>query len=119
MLFFLAIVEYHGTHKNDEAKSQRCIMDETARKRLKEARVNAGLSLRDLAAQTDISPSQLSQIERGKSEPSVSSLFKLVAALGISLAEVMGGEANEGTVKTGEVVATAHRQGAQLCDFPL
>jgi len=94
-------------------------MDETARKRLKEARVNAGLSLRDLAAQTDISPSQLSQIERGKSEPSVSSLFKLVAALGISLDELMGGEAIDGTVKPEEMSSTQLRAEASSAKSPV
>jgi transcriptional regulator with XRE-family HTH domain len=53
--------------------------------RLREARERSGLSLRQLAKRLDISPSALSQIETGKSRPSVRTLYAVVSELGISL----------------------------------
>lgn len=65
-------------------------MDVAARGMLSQARKDLGLSLRELAQRTGISASQLSQIESGKSEPSVSSLFSLVSELGLSLDDLIG-----------------------------
>jgi transcriptional regulator with XRE-family HTH domain len=53
--------------------------------RLREARERSGLSLRQLAKRLEISPSALSQIETGKSRPSVRTLYAVVSELGISL----------------------------------
>jgi transcriptional regulator with XRE-family HTH domain len=58
---------------------------------LRARRTAKGLSLRALARELDISPSALSQIETGKSRPSVSTLYAIVSALGISLDELFGG----------------------------
>ena len=49
------------------------------------------LSLREVARRLNISPSALSQIETGKSRPSVSTLYAIVTELGISLDELFGG----------------------------
>ena len=49
--------------------------------RLKELRQSAGLSLRELARQADVSPSLVSQIENGKSRPSVSTLYSFARLL--------------------------------------
>lgn len=56
-----------------------------ARQRLREARMEAGLSLRELGRRLGVSASLLSQIENGRSDPSVSSLYALVTELGLSL----------------------------------
>ena len=48
-------------------------------------RERRGLSLRDLTRQTGLSASLLSQIERGVTEPSISSLRKIAEALGTSI----------------------------------
>ena len=61
------------------------MMNDEARSRLREARQAAGLSLRDLGRRVGVSASLLSQIENGKSDPSVSSLYALVSELGLSL----------------------------------
>ncbi len=53
--------------------------------RLREARERAGLSLRQLAQRLSISASALSQIETGKSQPSVRTLYAVVSELSISL----------------------------------
>jgi transcriptional regulator with XRE-family HTH domain/uncharacterized RmlC-like cupin family protein len=61
--------------------------DEVAR-RLREARERTGLSLRQLAQRLDLSASALSQIETGKSRPSVRTLYALVSQLNLSLDEL-------------------------------
>jgi len=60
-------------------------MHAEARARLKKARLDAGLTLRELAQSIGVSTSLLSQIERGQSEPSVSSLYALSSRLKLSL----------------------------------
>src|SRR4051794_11939450 len=52
--------------------------------RLRAERDRQGLSLRKLAGKLQISPSALSQIETGRSRPSVSTLYAIVSELGIS-----------------------------------
>lgn len=56
--------------------------------RLKKFRQNAGLSLRELARRADVSPSLVSQIENGKSHPSVSTLYSFAQLLNVSVDEL-------------------------------
>jgi transcriptional regulator with XRE-family HTH domain len=56
--------------------------------RLRELRTGAGVSLRALAALLGISPSAVSQIERGVMRPSVSRLIAYVGAIGVPLSAV-------------------------------
>ena len=56
--------------------------------RIREERVSRGVSLRTLAAQVGVSASMISQIETGKSQPSVSTLYAITSALGVSIQEV-------------------------------
>lgn len=60
--------------------------------RLRARREEQGLSLRELARRLGISPSAVSQIETGKSRPSVSTLYSIVTELGMSLDELFSGE---------------------------
>ena len=60
--------------------------------RLRERRHELGLSLRELADRLGVSPSLISQIERGRANPSVSTLYALVAELGVSLDEMLFNE---------------------------
>jgi len=53
--------------------------------RLKEIRQELGWSLRDLAAKTDVSPSYLSLIERGRTVPTLPKIHRICNALGISI----------------------------------
>lgn len=53
--------------------------------RLREARQQQQLSLRDLAARADVSPSLLSQIENGRSNPSVMTLHNIATALDVPI----------------------------------
>src|SRR3954471_24869046 len=56
--------------------------------RVREERQRAGLSLRGLARTIGVSASMLSQIETGKTRPSVNTLYAITSALGISIEEV-------------------------------
>ena len=53
--------------------------------RIRQARLDRGLSLRGLARQIGVSASLVSQIETGKSQPSVSTLYAITTALSISV----------------------------------
>lgn len=56
-----------------------------AASRVRTYRQRRGMSLRKLAETAGLSPSLVSQIERGRTEPSISSLRKLAEALSISI----------------------------------
>ncbi|WP_457208806.1 helix-turn-helix domain-containing protein, partial [Nocardioides sp. P5_C9_2] len=56
--------------------------------KLRAARQQAGLSLRELARQLSVSPSFLSQMENGKSQPSVATLYSIAQVLEVSIDEL-------------------------------
>jgi transcriptional regulator with XRE-family HTH domain len=56
--------------------------------RLREERQRRGVSVRSLARELGVSASLISQIETGKSQPSVSTLYAITTALGISVEAV-------------------------------
>lgn len=60
--------------------------------RLREERVKAGISQRELARRLGLSPSLISQLESGLSKPSVGTLYAIVTELGLSLDRVIRGE---------------------------
>jgi transcriptional regulator with XRE-family HTH domain len=53
--------------------------------RIRQARLERGTSLRALAREIGVSASLVSQIETGKSQPSVSTLYAITTALGVSV----------------------------------
>jgi transcriptional regulator with XRE-family HTH domain len=57
--------------------------------RLRARRQERQLSLRDLAGRLGVSPSLISQIERGRARPSVSTLYAIAAELDVSLDELL------------------------------
>jgi len=57
--------------------------------RLRAARTARGLSLRELAGRLAVSPSLISQIETGRSNPSVSTLYAIADELDVSLDELL------------------------------
>ena len=74
--------------------------------RLRQARTERGMTVRGLARMVDLSASLISQIETGRSSPSVSTLYAITAALDISIEDVFSagsprrsatGEAPNGT----------------------
>ncbi|WP_426990377.1 helix-turn-helix domain-containing protein [Pseudarthrobacter sp. Y6] len=57
--------------------------------KIRHARKQLGLTLTELAAQCNISPSFLSQIERDLTRPSVATLHRLAVALGLPMSEML------------------------------
>ncbi|HEX5838617.1 MAG TPA: helix-turn-helix domain-containing protein [Anaerolineales bacterium] len=60
--------------------------------RLRELREARNISMRALATRSGLSANALSMIERGKASPSVSTLYKLADALGVSITSFFGSE---------------------------
>lgn len=67
------------------ADDPRPLSIENVGRRLREQRERRKMSLRELARRIELSPSAISQIETGKSLPSVSTLYAIVTELGVSL----------------------------------
>ena len=65
---------------------------ENLAERLKWARQKAGLSLREVSRQLGVSASFVSQIENGKSTPSVATLYSMAQLLGVTIDELFSGE---------------------------
>ena len=63
--------------------------------RLREERVKAGISQRELARRLGLSASLISQLESGQSRPSVGTLYLIVTELGVSLDDVIRGEESD------------------------
>jgi transcriptional regulator with XRE-family HTH domain len=57
--------------------------------RLRTAREQKNIGLRELARRLGVSPSLISQIETGKSEPSINTLFAIVSELELSVNEIV------------------------------
>lgn len=60
--------------------------------RLREERIKAGISQRELARRLGLSASMISQLESGLSKPSVGTLYAIVTELDLSLDRVIRGE---------------------------
>jgi transcriptional regulator with XRE-family HTH domain/quercetin dioxygenase-like cupin family protein len=63
--------------------------------RLKRIRLKAGLTLRQLARKANVSPSFVSQIENGKSQPSVATLYTFAQLLDVSIDELFDQRSGE------------------------
>lgn len=79
--------------------------------RLRSAREEQGLSLREVARRLDISASALSQIETGKSRPSVKTLYAIVSELGLSMDELFAEPGAERETAAPSAPATAPNGG--------
>ena len=66
--------------------------------RLRAARERAGLTLREVARRTRLSPSFLSQVERDQVSPSIGSLKQVANALGVRVADLLAEPAASGGV---------------------
>lgn len=75
------------------------------------------MSLRKLAVELGISPSALSQIETGRSQPSVGTLYSIVTELGLSFDELFAAEAGDGRARpTGSVTGASTRARSRGAD---
>lgn len=87
----------------DKAKGSVSLMPEDIGTQIRTARLARGHSLRRLASELGVSASLLSQVENGKVQPSVATLYSLVNALGLSLDQVLRGSESE----AGDLTAVA------------
>ncbi len=62
-------------------------------KRIRAIRKGRSMTLKKLAAQTGLSVSMISQIERAESSPSIGSLFRIAQELGVKLSYLFGANA--------------------------
>lgn len=85
--------------------------------RLRQARLHRGMTVRGLARVVDVSASLISQIETGKSSPSVSTLYAITAALEISIEDVFGD--GEGGGSRGRSNGTAAKAARAVPDLAL
>jgi len=81
--------------------------------RLREERVKAGISQRELARRLGLSASLISQLEGGQSRPSVGTLYSIVTELDVSLDRVIRGDdfperAGEDTATLGDGAPVVH-----------
>lgn len=67
--------------------------------RLRQARQRSGMTLREVARQLGVSASFVSQLENGKSQPSVVTLYSLTQLLGVSIDQMFELERQPGDVK--------------------
>lgn len=81
--------------------------------RIREARLERGLGVRALARAVGVSASLVSQIETGKSQPSVSTLYAITTALDISVESLF--EARESAAATSPA-AVVHALAAFAAD---
>lgn len=58
--------------------------------KIKQAREDSGLSIRELAEKTGLSPTTIQQAESGKRVPKVNTLEKIANACGVSIADLQG-----------------------------
>jgi transcriptional regulator with XRE-family HTH domain len=82
--------------------------------RIREERTRRGLSVRQLARDVGVSASLISQIENGRSRPSVSTLYAITQALGISVEDVFDTAADTaaGSTPSRSVRSTASAESA-------
>jgi transcriptional regulator with XRE-family HTH domain len=83
--------------------------------RLREAREGKNIGLRELARRLGVSPSLISQIETGKSEPSINTLFAIVSELELSVNEIVF-DANNDSDRPTETVAQVRNDTAPSRD---
>src|SRR6185312_12622388 len=74
---------------DDRALVERQSLRHDLGQRLREAREEKNVGLRELARRLGVSASLISQIETGKTEPSINTLFSIVSELELSVNEIV------------------------------
>ncbi len=87
----------------------------TLGRNLRRTRLERGLSLRALARELDVSPSLVSQIETGRIQPSVRTLYAIVSQLGVSLDELF--QLGDGGTGNGSEPHAASDAAREYCPF--
>jgi transcriptional regulator with XRE-family HTH domain len=102
----LAATRKSTAKQADRGKNGRADAVSPLGERLRAERDRLGLSLRELARRLEVSPSLVSQIETGKINPSVRTLYAMVSELGVSLDELFLAEP--------EPMHSTHARGARV-----
>jgi transcriptional regulator with XRE-family HTH domain len=87
--------------------------------RLRAARTARGLSLRELAARLRVSPSLISQIETGRSNPSVSTLYAIADELDVSLDELLFNDRRPAEPMPADALPDAPAGGTMTAGHPV
>jgi transcriptional regulator with XRE-family HTH domain len=93
-----------GMVKADETASR----EQQVGDHLRDVRTRQRLSVRALAARAGCSPSFISQVEHGQASPSISSLERLVQALGMTLGDFFRANTPPAVVRSDERTALTH-----------
>lgn len=81
---------------------------------LRQVREQAGLTLREFAKNVGVSPSLISQVERGLAMPSVGTLLNITKELGLELGDLFKPEGTKGSVSSGPVQRGSSRKEIRL-----
>ncbi len=81
---------------------------------IKELRVKRGLTLDEVADRSDCTSSFLSQVERNKAVPSVTTLYAIARALGVKVADFLPDTVNPTTVTRHEKRENFHFEGSAV-----
>ncbi len=96
---------------------------EAIRHALTERRRESSMSMSELGRKVGVSPSMISQIERGQTLPSVGTLFALAAALGVTVDAFLTPPAKKDEADSDGAapasVVEAHEATAQAADGPV
>lgn len=94
-------------------------VDNAVGARLRELRKARGLSAKEVAARAKVSPAYLSRLENGRISPTVSTLSRIVQAMGESVARVFGDKDAAGpVVRKGERLPVHNRGVADYLVTP-
>jgi transcriptional regulator with XRE-family HTH domain len=86
------------------------MIDDDIARRLRAQRERQQVSIRELARRLGMSPSAISQIETGRTRPSVATLYAIVNELRISLDDILGHSVNGRSGAEGDVARTVVRR---------
>lgn len=83
--------------------------------KLRELRMQLGISIRTLAARTGFSPSFISQLEADAVSPSIASLERITSELGVSLGQLFSSIENEPRVLVRAAERNSHHSAWSRC----
>src|SRR5215831_7538288 len=78
---------------------------------IRRERQKQGLSLRELARRVGISASMLSQVETGRTRPSVSTIYAIATELGLSIDALLSDDGGAGPASAAAAGGTRARRG--------
>jgi transcriptional regulator with XRE-family HTH domain len=91
---------------------------QTIGSRLRAARLERNVSLREMARRIAVSPSFVSQVELGKAKPSVGTLYAFVSELGLSLDDLMIEDPQAAPTAASELTPTMPQWSKNSAPFP-